>query len=196
MKIEIKADKDAVLGGPDHIPYLELELRGDSHAVLQASHRPSGRNVIPVDELSGRTGVWIASLSAGSYAIPDLAAIEALADRLHPLLARVAAWHSMDWDGSNYASEASAEIEKLLHAAQWWDQRRQVWDADDWLFELGYLGAAKDYSLGVDSNEAAYKAAGKKIEADALRYGIVLINTDAVLRRIRQALQADVKEDA
>jgi hypothetical protein len=53
VKIEIKADKDAVLGGPDHIPYLKLELRGDGHAVLQASHRPSGRNVIPVDELSG-----------------------------------------------------------------------------------------------------------------------------------------------
>ena len=196
MKIEIKADKDAVLGGPDHIPYLELELRGDSHAVLQASHRPSGRNAIPVDELSGRTGVWIASLPAGSYAIPDVAAIEALADRLHPLLARVAAWHSMDWDGSNYASEASAEIETLLHAAQWWDQQRQVWDADDWLFELGYLGAAKDYSLGVDSSENAYKAAGKKIEADALQYGVVLVKTDAVLRRIRQALQAEAKEDA
>jgi hypothetical protein len=102
----------------------------------------------------------------------------------------------MDWDGSNYASEASAEVEKLLHGAQWWDREHQVWDADDWLFELGYLGAAKDYDLGVDSNEAAYKSAGKKIEADALRYGIVLTNTDAVLRRIRQALQAEAKEDA
>ena len=162
MKIEIKADKDAVLGGPDHIPYLELELRGDSHALLQASHRPSARNVIPVDELSGRTGVWIASLSAGSYAIPDLAAIEALADRLHPLLARVAAWHSMEWDGSNYASEASAEIETLLHAAQWWDQRRQVWDADDWLFELGYLGAAKDYSLGVRLQRGRIQSCGQE----------------------------------
>lgn len=194
MKIEINADKDAVLGGPDHIPYLKLELRGDRHAVLQASHRPSGR--IPMDEWNGRICAWSASLSPGSYAIPDLAAMQALADRLHPLLARLVAWHSMDWDGSNYASEASAEIETLLHAAQWWDQQRQVWDADDWLFELGYLGAAKDYDLGVDSNEAAYKAAGNKIEADALQYGVVLINTDAVLRRIRQALQAEAKEDA
>ena len=46
------------------------------------------------------------------------------------------------------------------------------------------------------SSEAAYKAAGKKIETDALRYGIVLTNTDALLRRIRQALQAEAKEDA
>jgi hypothetical protein len=196
VKIEIKADKDVVLGGPDHIPYLELELREDSYAVLHASHRPSVRNASPVDERSECTCAWSASLDPGSYAIPDVAAIEALADRLHPLLARVAAWHCMDWDGSNYASEASAEVENVLHAAQWWDQRRQVWDADDWLFELGYLGAAKDYDLGVDSSEAAYKAAGKRIEADALRYGIVLTNTDALLRRIRQALQAEAKEDA
>jgi hypothetical protein len=194
VKIEINADKDAVLGGPDYIAYLKLELRGDGHAVLHASHRPSGR--VPVDEWSGRTCAWSASLSPGSYAIPDLAAMQALAYRLHPLLARVIAWHSMDWDDSNYASEAGAEIETLLHAARWWDQGRQVWDADDWLFELGYLGAAKDYGLGRDSNEAAYKAAGKKIEADALQYGVVLINTDVLLRRIRQALQAEAKEDA
>lgn len=196
MKIEIKADKDAVLGGPDHIAYLELELRGDCYAVLQASHRPSGRNVIPADELSGCTCAWSASLPPGSYAIPDVASIEALAECLHPLLARVAVWHSMDWDGSDYASEAGAEIEKLLRAAQWWDQERQVWDADDWLFELGYLGAAKDYGLSVDSNEAAYKAAGKKIEADALRFGVILVNLDTLLHRIRQALQLDAKEDA
>jgi hypothetical protein len=149
-----------------------------------------------VDELDERTCAWSASLDPGSYALPDVAAIEALADRLHPLLARVAAWHSMDWDGANYASEASDEVEKLLHAAQWWDGERKVWDADDWLFELGYLGAAKDYDLRVESSEAAYKAAGKKMEADALRYGVVLTNTDALLRRIRQALQAKAKEDA
>jgi len=51
--------------------------------------------------------------------------MEGLAERLHPFLARVAVWHSMDWDGSDqYASEASAEVEKLLHAAQWWDRER------------------------------------------------------------------------
>ena len=192
MKIEIIADKDAVLGGPDHIPYLKLELRGDGHAVLQASHRPSGR--IPVDEWSGRTCAWSASFFPDMYALPDLAAMQALAEHLKPLLARAAGENTLRWGGSNH--DASAEIEKLLHAAQWWDQRRQVWDADDWLFELGYLGAAKDYGLSVDSSEAAYKAAGKKIEADALQYGVVLINTDAVLCRIKQALQAETREDA
>ena len=193
MKIEIKADKDAILGGPELIAYLKLELGEDGHAVLQASHRPSGR--IPTDEWSGRLRAWSASLSPGSYAIADLAAMEGLAQRLSHWVALVAAGHS--WDGSNHdAREASVEIEKILHAAQWWDQQREVWDADDWFFELGYLGAAKDYGLGVHSSEAAYKAAEKKIEADALQYGVVLINTDAVLRHIRQALQAEAKEDA
>ena len=194
MKIEIKADKDAILGGPDHIAYLKLELRGDGHAVLQASHRPSGR--IPVDEWSGCARAWSASLSPGSYAIPDFAALEALAERLKHLLALVSAGRST-WDGSNHdAREACTKIDKLLHMAEWWDEERQVWDADDWLFELGYLGAAKDYGLRIESNEAAYQAAGTKMETDALNYGVVLVNVDAVLQNIRQALQVDAKEDA
>ena len=61
MKIEIKADNDVVLGGPDHIPYLKLELREDSYAVLHASHRPSSRCAHPLDEQSERTCAWSAS---------------------------------------------------------------------------------------------------------------------------------------
>ena len=93
-------------------------------------------------------------------------------------------------------AKPALKLKRLLHDAQWWDRQREVWDADDWLFELGYLGAAKDYGLSVHSSEAAYKAAGKKIEADALQDDVVLINTDEVLSRIRQALQAAAKEDA
>ncbi len=46
------------------------------------------------------------------------------------------------------------------------------------------------------SNEAAYRAAGVKMKADALHYGVVLVNVDAVLTHIRRALQAEAKEDA
>jgi hypothetical protein len=184
MKIEIKADKDAILGGPDHIAYIKLELRGDGHAVLQASHRPIGR--IPLDEWSGRRCSWSASLPPGLYALPDLAELQALAEQLKPLLARVSAGRSLSWGGSN--QDARIVIDRLLHAAQWWDQQRQVWDADDWLFELGYLGAAKDYDLGVYSSEAAYKA--------ALHDGVVLVNVEALLQRIRQALEVEAREHA
>lgn len=34
MKIEIQADKNKVLGGPELIPYLKLELREDGSAIL------------------------------------------------------------------------------------------------------------------------------------------------------------------
>ena len=193
MEIEIKADKDAILGGPELIAYLKLEVMEDGHAVLQASHRPNGR--VPMDDWSGRLCAWSASLSPGSYAIADPAAMEALAQGLNRSVALVAA--GRPWDSSNHdAKEASVEIEKILHTAQWWDQQREVWDADDWVFELGYLGAAKDYGLSVNSSEAAFEAAGHKIEEDALQYGVVLINTDAVLRRVREALQAEAEGDA
>ena len=61
---------------------------------------------------------------------------------------------------------------------------------------LDILAPPRTMTLALQSSEAAYKAAGKKIEADALRYGIVLTNTDAVLCRIRQSLQSKAKEDA
>ncbi len=201
MNIEIKAVKDIVLGGPDRVPYLKLELYEDCNAVLCASHCPVSQD-LPSTEWRGGTRIWSASLSPGAYAFADVAAIEALARQLRPLLERVAAGHWADWDGStpfahltDDASEASAEIERLVQAERWWGDR-EVWDADDWLFELGYVGAAKDYGLHADSNEAAYRAAGVKMKADALRYGVVLINVDAVLTRIRRALQAEAKEDA
>ena len=203
MKIGIEADKDDILGGPDYVPYLKLELSEDGNAALCTGHRHLSQYVVPMEEWSGCKRIWSASLSPGSYALADPAAIEAFAKRLEPLLARVAAGHSVHWGGSNRvgrlsddASEASAEIERLFQTVRWWDDRREVWDADDWLFELGYIGAAKDYGLDVDSRDAAYEAAGKEIEADALQHGIILVNVEGLLQRIRQALKAQAKEDA
>ncbi len=173
MNIEIKAAKNTVLGGPDRVPYLKLELYEDGNAVLCASHCLVSQD-LPSAEWSGGTRIWSASLSPGAYALADLAAIESLARQLRPLLERVDAGHWADWDGSipfsrltDDASEASVAIERLVQAERWWSDR-EVWDADDWLFELGYVGAAKDYGLHADSNEAAYRTAGMKIKADAL----------------------------
>ncbi len=203
MKIEIQADKNKILGGPELIPYLQLELSEDGNAILCTGHRHLGHHMAPIEEWSGRTRIWSTTLSLGSYALADPVVIAALAERVKPLLARVAAGHSVQWGGPNPvgrlsddASEASVEIERLFQAARWWDHQREVWDADDWLFELGYVGVAKDYSLYVDSNEAAYKAAGERIEADALQQGIVLVNVEHLLHRIRQALRAEAKEEA
>ncbi len=157
MKIGIRADKDEILGGPEHLPYLKLELSEDGDAILYTGHRQLGLHMAPMEEWSGRKRTWTANLSPGSYALADPVAIEALARRLEPLLKRVAAGHSLRWGGPNPvgclsddASEASVEIERLFQAERWWDHRREVWDADEWLFELGYDGVAKDYGLGVD----------------------------------------------
>ena len=99
MKIEIQADKSEVLGGPELIPYLKLELSEDGNAILCADHRHFSQHMVPIEEWSGRTRVWSATLSPGSYAIADPVAIEALAERLKPLLARVAAGHTVQWGG-------------------------------------------------------------------------------------------------
>jgi len=176
MTIEIKADTGKVLGGPGRRPSLRLELAEDGNALLHAGEEQAGQACA---EISGARGVWSTSLSEGSYALADLAALEAIAERLQPLLARLAA--------GDYAS--SAEIQRLIAAAQWADNRREIWDADEWLSELGYEGAARDYGLTVDSPPATYRAAARKIEADALREGIVLVNVDGVLQNIKHTLR-------
>lgn len=40
MKIGIKADKDEIIGGPDHIPYLKRELSEDGNAILCTGTSP------------------------------------------------------------------------------------------------------------------------------------------------------------
>ncbi len=143
MKIGIKADKDVVLGGPDLIPYLKLELCEEGNAILFTGHLHSDHHMTPMEEWSGRKRIWSANLSAGSYALADPVAIESLAERLKPLLKRVAEGHSIQWGGPNPvgrlskdACEASVEIERLFQGQRWWDGQREVWDADDWLYEL------------------------------------------------------------
>ncbi len=179
MKIEIKADKDEVLGGPDHRPYLRLELHDGGAASLHTGEDLSGQAGVEMN--GGSSLIWTATLSPGSYALADTGALEALAERLQPLLARLAAGHD--------ASQASAEIQRLIETAPWADQRREVRDAEEWLSELGYEGAARDYGLTVAAPPATYRAAARKIEEDALREGIVLVNVDGVLQQIKHALR-------
>ncbi len=173
MKIEIKADTDRVLGGPGRRPSLRLELSQHGNAILLAGEEHAGA------ETFGSQRIWSTSLSEGSFALADGAALEALAERLQPLLARLAA--------GDHA--AGGEIQRLVEAAKWVDQRREIWDADEWLSELGYEGAARDYGLTADCPPATYRAAGRKIEADALREGIVLVNIDVVLDNIKHKLR-------
>ena len=54
MKIEIKADKDEILGGPDRIPFLKLELSEDGTATLSTGHHDLCRHMAPLEEWSGR----------------------------------------------------------------------------------------------------------------------------------------------
>lgn len=180
MKIDITADKDEILGGPDCCPYLRLELRDGWTALLHTGMDHTGQAAV---ETAGKSSlIWTARLSAGSYVLADIGALEALAERLRPLLSRLAAGHD--------TSQASTEIQRLIETAPWVDHRREVWDADEWLSELGYDGAARDYGLTAASPPATYRAAARKIEEDALREGIVLVNVDGVLQNIKHVLRA------
>ena len=87
---------------------------------------------------NGKAQQWRTVLSQGCRALPDVNAIEQLAEKLAPLLDRVRAGHSVEWNGSNNvgrltddAQEASEEIDAILTGSSWTDTERQGWDASE-----------------------------------------------------------------
>ncbi len=200
MEITINASADEVLGGPEYRPYLELELTEGGAATLCTGERHSSNNGTTFDRWHGRTLAWRISLSQGSYALPDVSKIEAIAERVKPLLDRVHAGHLTHWDGSNYrgrltedAQEASDEIELIFEDVDWGDENRQVWDASEWIASEGFAQTGREYGLSVNSDEAAFEAAGRQLEQQASSDSVVLVRVDRALERIKEALEEEAE---
>jgi|SRR6516164_7077263 hypothetical protein len=188
MEITINASADEVLGGPEYRPYLTLELTEGGEASLRTWDRHSSNNGTTFDVWHGRTLEWSASLSQGSYTLPDVAKIEALAEQVKPLLERVHAGHSTYWDGSNYcgrltedAEGADKEIERIFEVADWCDEDRQVWDASEWIAGAGYLETARELGLTLASDETAWDEATASLVQQAESDGVVLVEMDKAL---------------
>jgi hypothetical protein len=201
MEITINASADEVLGGPEWRPYLTLELTEGGEASLRTCDRHSSDNGTIFDVWHGRTCQWSASLSQGSYTLPDVSKIEAIAEQVKPLLDRVHAGHSTYWDGSNYrgrltedAEEASEEIDRIFEQADWYDESRAVWDAGEWIAGAGFLETAKEFGLTVASDAAAWEAAEKALIQQAESDSVVLVQMDKAIDRMKEALQEEAED--
>jgi hypothetical protein len=145
-------------------------------------------------------------LLQGDYAIPSRSSIKALAKKIRPLLIRVAAGHTTHWNGNNMvgrltddAKEASDEIEEIVsgnfRGEGWdWTEDTQVWDASEWLAACGYLTAAKDYGLRLDSTKEEIAAIEKRMESAARGDYVVLTDIDSAIDRMKEALQEEADE--
>jgi hypothetical protein len=199
-EIAISASTDEVLGGREYRPYIELELMESGNASLSTGERHSSQNGTTFDRWHGRTLAWRHSLSQGSYTLPDVMKIEALAEQVKPLLERVHAGYTTNWDGSNKgrltedAQEASDAIERIFEDADWCDDKHAVWDASEWIARSGYLATAREFGLTVNSGAAAWTAADAALVRQAKSDGVVLVGTDKAIERMKDALKEEAPD--
>jgi hypothetical protein len=201
ITITIDADPAEILGGgADWSPELYVELL-DDRALIKATMEHSAHNGTPMDVWHGLRHVWSNRLSQGSLVVADVDGIHALAERLRPYLARVAAGHSVEWDGSNHvgrltddAREASETIADILCGAgwEWTDGSVTVWHAGEWLSGAS-LG---DFGLATDSTDGDIEAAAKVAEARACADSARLFgDVAAALREMRDEAREEASTD-
>jgi hypothetical protein len=126
MKIDIDVSPGKVLGGAECRPFLKLSLTEEGAAMLETGELRSADSGLCMDEWLLRTLIWRACDCQDSVELPDLGAIEAMAARAAPLLDRVHAGHSIQWDGADYighldadAAEAAEALDQLVHGVAW-----------------------------------------------------------------------------
>jgi hypothetical protein len=149
--------------------YLDLDENGN----VEVGTNPEIGRAIPVSVWNRRTVRWTIPGTAKGVSL------SVLLEQLKPLLERVHAGHSVDWDGSNHvgtftddASDAidavEAEIEQFFQDG---DNCVTLWDASDWLF-TGRNDEQDARNLGVKADmtdgqlETLAEQFGREAEAD------------------------------
>jgi|OM-RGC.v1.011416948 hypothetical protein len=206
ININIIADPEEILGGnADWSAELEIELR-DGEATIRARDVHNSTNGTPMDEWHGLIRCWSNRLSAGSAVLPDPDKIAQLAERAKPLLARVAAGHSVEWDGRNMvgrltrdaqaASEELAELMWMRFDLDWTRDDVLIDDAWNWLHDVPLA----ELGVTVDSTDEEIDNAAAEIEDRArLDEARIIGGTDAIasaLREKRDDARAEAEAEA
>jgi hypothetical protein len=203
-------DPDEHFGGAEFAPMLKLSLDQDGSAEIGPRDlHSSDRNSWTFDEHHRRTLSWTNSLSQGVLVLPDYDKIAAIAAQAEPLLARVAAAHSVEWDGSNMVGRTTADaedaieaLERLFYEADWTRDDLTVQDAEEWLLSGGYnadeealsaldlplrdavLGLRHAPGYSTTLSDAAEEATRRAREDD-----VILLDAEGALRRIVERLR-------
>jgi len=150
-----------------HSEYLRLLIQPDA-ASIEAAERFGSDDGIPAEIHSRRVQAYQVG-SAGPLVV-DRAAVDDLAERVAPLVARIQAGHSVEWDGSHQAGRltddaatAADDLAAILAQADIADTTRGAWEAAEWL---------GDYDLAADADIAALAA---ELVATAASDGALII---------------------
>lgn len=194
---------DGVWGGGSYAPCLELTIEEDGTATLSADQRHSSQiadqryssqiqsaeRTFDVHHGRNLPLLYRASLSVGSYAIPDSSKLHVLAEKLQPLVDRVRAGHEVAWDGNDMvgrlttedARDADEALDLLFDSDPDWQRDVEFWELDDW---LGTQEIANATAIG-DDLQGYWNAATQQI-AEARENRVFL------LYRGGEATQTDI----
>lgn len=146
--------------------YVQLDEVGD----VTAGHSGEIGGGAPAHVWHGRTLRWSVPASVLGDVLADLLAGDAL-----PLLQRVHAGHSVQWDGNNHcgaldddAQQASDELDRLFEGLSHSDLV-SVWGAGDWLFSCNRLSdvwSGCSLAEAVAESESCARSEGVLIDGD------------------------------
>lgn len=182
MKIAICTEDGEVRGtaGEDTgwTAVLRVDLDEDGTALIAVDSVHNSDNGVPFHVWHRRTLRYTGE--ACSCGVVSEASLNELASKLSPLLDRVSAGHTVEWDGNNMkgqltddAQEASDEVDRIVN--EWeWQSDVEVWDAADWVFNSDWKATGKQLGLSANSTDEDKKKACKQIEEWAERDGVVL----------------------
>lgn len=195
LDIVIKNNDEELIGDlHEWAPELRVTLDEDkSSAVIEVVDRHSSNNGVPISIWNGRDLRWSRYTKRGAGVV-DRSALEALAEKLRPLLNTIAEGHEVAWDGRNMsgrfttdeAEQASEEIDRIVEDYQW-DTGQAVWDADEWVSHDWRMNA-KNLKLTADATPADKEAAETELEKWARDDGIRLIDPSGAIEWLIEKL--------
>ena len=174
---------------------LTVELDEDGDCTISVDSRHSSDNGVPFAVWHRRTLQWTSESSQGASAVVDRHALEALRDKIAPLIAIVSIGHSTKWDGNNMvgrltdeAAEASDEIERLVESCAWADDSIGIWDAYDWVADNKTQTIA-DLKLTATSTDTEKAAAAEALTQEARSQDVILTNAVGCIEALVEELQ-------
>jgi hypothetical protein len=176
---------------------LTVELDEDGACTISVDSKHSSDNGVPFSVWHGRTLRWTNESSQGASAVVDGYALEALRDKIAPLISIVSIGHRTKWDGNNMvgrltdeAAEASDEIENLVEACAWADDSIGFWDAYAWIAD-NKRQTIEDLKLTATSTDAEKAAAAETLTKEARSQDVILTNVESCIDALVEELQED-----
>jgi hypothetical protein len=169
--------------------YLTVELCEDNNTVIVKvdDRHSSERQSTPMDVWSGRVLQWEQRTGSG---VVSRAQLEALVERITPMLNTVAEGRTVDYDTSGpgkattwsnpEAEDAADAIGRIVEDWDWRDDSWGVWDAREWVAD-NWGSTAKELGLTAGATAGDKAAAEAKIIEWANGDNVKLYDTDKAI---------------